>query len=295
MTRTGVIGLGDMGLGMARNLVGAGFDAYGYDLREERRRLFAESGGTGVGSLAELGRSVDIVFLMVLNGIQVLDILNGSDGLLTTMEPGSTVVVSATIKPREMEEAAALCEDAGLRLLDSPVSGGQSGAAAGTLSMMVAGPPGLLEEHRDVFAAVGGHVMKVGDRAGQGQTVKAILQAVIGTTFAGIFEALVLGEKAGVDGRVVREVLGASHVGSPLLRNTVELVQDRRFVGTGSNAATMHKDLTITMDLALQSGVTMFTTGAAMQLMQATLHSFPGEDNWAAVKVLERLAGVEEE
>ena len=295
MTRTGVIGLGDMGLGMARNLVGAGFDAYGYDLREERRHLFAESGGMAVGSVAELGRSVDIVFLMVLNGTQVLDILNGPDGLLATMEPGSTVVVSATIKPREVEAAAALCADAGLRLLDSPVSGGQSGAAAGTLSMMVAGPPGLLEEHRDVFAAVGGNVMKVGDRAGQGQTVKAVLQAVIGATFAGIFEALVLGERAGVDGRVVREVLEASHVGSPLLSNTIELVQDRRFVGTGSNAATMHKDLTITMDLALQSGVTMFATGAAMQLMQATLHSFPGEDNWAAVKVLERLAGVEED
>lgn len=295
MKRTGVIGLGDMGLGMARNLVAADFDAYGYDLREERRRMFAESGGTAVGSVAELGRSVDIVFLMVLNGIQVFDILNGPDGLLGTMEPGSTVVVSATIKPREVEEAAALCADAGLRLLDSPVSGGQAGAAAGTLSMMVAGPPGLLEEHRDVFAAVGGNVMKVGDRAGQGQTVKAVLQAVIGTTFAGIFEALVLGERAGVDGRVVREVLEASHVGSPLLSNTIELVQDRRFVGTGSNAATMHKDLTITMDLALQSGVTMFATGAAMQLMQATLHSFPGEDNWAAVKVLERLAGVEED
>lgn len=295
MKRTGVIGLGDMGLGMARNLVAADFDAYGYDLREERRRMFAESGGTAVGSVAELGRSVDIVFLMVLNGIQVFDILNGPDGLLGTMEPGSTVVVSATIKPREVEEAAALCADAGLRLLDSPVSGGQAGAATGTLSMMVAGPPGLLEEHRDVFAAVGGNVMKVGDRAGQGQTVKAVLQAVIGATFAGIFEALVLGERAGVDGRVVREVLEASHVGSPLLSNTVELVQSRRFVGTGSNAATMHKDLTITMDLALQSGVTMFATGAAMQLMQATLHSFPGEDNWAAVKVLERLAGVEED
>ena len=295
MTRTGVIGLGDMGLGMARNLVGAGFDAYGYDLREERRHLFAESGGMAAGSVAELGRSVDIVFLMVLNGTQVFDILNGPDGLLATMEPGSTVVVSATIRPREVEEAAALCADAGLRLLDSPVSGGQSGAATGTLSMMVAGPPGLLEEHRDVFAAVGGNVMKVGDRAGQGQTVKAVLQAVIGATFAGIFEALVLGERAGVEGRVVREVLEASHVGSPLLSNTIELVQDRRFVGTGSNAATMHKDLTITMDLALQSGVTMFTTGAAMQLMQATLHSFPGEDNWAAVKVLERLAGVEKD
>ena len=295
MTRTGVIGLGDMGLGMARNLLGAGFDAYGFDLREERRCLFAESGGMAVGSVAELGRSVDIVFLMVLNGAQVLGILNGPDGLLGSMALGSTVVVSATIKPREVEEAAALCEDAGLRLLDSPVSGGQSGAAAGTLSMMVAGPSSLLEEHRDVFAAVGGHVMKVGDRAGQGQTVKAVLQAVIGTTFAGIFEALVLGDRAGVDGRVVREVLEASHVGSPLLRNVVELVQDRRFVGTGSNAATIHKDLTITMDLALESGVTMFTTGAAMQLMQATLHSFPGEDNWAAVKVLERLAGVEEE
>ncbi len=294
MTRTGVIGLGNMGLGMACNLVAARFDTYGYDLSQERRRMFAEAGGNVVDSVAELGRTVDIVFLMVLHGSQVLEILQGADGLACAMEKGSTVVVSATIKPAELEEAAAICHDSSLHLLDSPVTGGQQGAQEGNLTMMVAGPASLLEEHANVFAAVGGNVMHVGVRPGQGQIVKAVHQAVIGTTFAGVFEALVLGKQAGVDDRVVREVLQSSKVGSPLIDNTVELVQARRFTGTGSNVATIHKDLTITMDLALQRGVSMFTTGAAMQLMQAALHSFPGEDNWAAVKVVERMAGMEE-
>lgn len=293
MKRVGVIGLGDMGMGLAQNLIRAGYPTAGFDLRAERLAMLNEAGGTAVESSRLVGEAADAVFVMVLNGAQMLAALQGPEGALAGLRKGSTVILSATVKPEEARQAAEVCAAAEIHMLDSPVSGGQSGAAAGTLSMMVAGPDALLAAHRGILEAVGERILHVGDQVGQGQTVKAALQAVIGTTFAGLFEALVLSAKAGVDGQVMQEVLEASMVSSNLMRNCIEKVRSRQFAGTGSNIATIHKDLTITLDLARREGAAMFTTAAAMELMQAGLSSFPGEDNWAVVKVLERIADTE--
>ncbi len=293
MKRVGVVGLGDMGLGMARNLHQAGFAVTGYDLRAERRQMLSDLGGHAVLSGRQAGAAADILFIMVLNGSQVLAVLQGDSGVLAGMQPGSTVVISATIKPAEARQAAAVCAAAGMQVLDSPVSGGQTGAESGTLAMMVAGDKALLAMHRDVFDAVGGRIMHVGVEVGQGQTVKAALQALIGTTFVAVFEALVLGRKAGVSGAIMEEVFGASHVASPLIMGCIEKVRGRQFTDTGSNMATIYKDLTITMDLARQEGASLFATAAAMELFQAGISSFPGEDNWAVVKLLEQIAGTE--
>ncbi len=293
MKRVGVIGLGDMGWGMARNLYRAGFAVTGFDLRAERRQMLSNLGGHAAQSGREAGAAADVLFVMVLNGRQVLDALQGDQGVLAGMKPGSTVVISATIKPAEARQVTEVCTAAGVRVLDSPVSGGQPGAASGTLAMMVAGDKTVLEAHRDVFDAVGGKIMHVGSEVGQGQTVKAALQALIGTTFIAVFEALVLGSKAGISGAVMEEVFGASHVGSPLIMGCIEKVRGRQFVDTGSNMATIYKDLTITMDLARQEGVSLFATSTAMELFQAGISSFPGEDNWAVVKLLEQIAGTE--
>lgn len=293
MKRAGVIGLGAMGLGLARNLHRAGFPVTGFDLRAERREMLEAFGGVAAATAQEVGTASDLVFIMVLNGAQTMEVLQGPEGVLAGLAAGSTVAVSATVKPVEVQAAAHLCQAAQVHILDSPVSGGQSGAEAGTLSMMVAGPPAVLEENRDFFAAVGDRIMHVGDRIGQGQTAKAALQALIGTTFAGVFEALVLGSKAGIEGHILEEVIGASHVSSALIQDCIRKVRARAFVDTGNNIATIHKDLTITMDLARREGVCMFATAAAMEIMQAGISTFPGEDNWAVVKWLERIAGTE--
>ena len=90
-------------------------------------------------SAAEVGRASDVIFIMVMNGQQIMDLLQGEDGLLAGMAPGGTVIITATIEPREMRAVAALLAGSGLGLLDSPVSGGRSGANAGTLTLMAAG------------------------------------------------------------------------------------------------------------------------------------------------------------
>lgn len=293
MKRTGVIGLGNMGLGMARNLLKAGFAVAGFDLRPERRALLTELGGAAKESSRAVGAAADMVFVMVLNGSQLLEVLDGRRGLLSGLQAGATVAVSATVKPNEVRQAARLCEAAQVRLLDCPVSGGQSGAEEGTLTLMVAGPPKLQAEHRDALDALGACILNVGETAGQGQTVKAALQALIGVTFAALFEALVLGSKAGVPGAVMQEVFGASHASSPLIRSCIEKIRARTFADTGSPIATIYKDLTISLDLARQTGASMFVTAAAMELMQAGIAVFPDEDNWAAIKLLERIADTE--
>ena len=291
MKRIGIVGLGNMGIGMARSLLAGGFEVSGFDLRPERRDMLRDLGGNDAASIVDVGKVADFVFVMVLNGSQVTEVVTGEGGLLTSLRPDATVAVCATIEPRTMRRIAAQATAAGARVIDCPVSGGKAGADDGTLTMMVSAEHAVYDEHLDVLQCVGERIFHVGEEPGVGQTVKASLQALIGTTFAGAFEALVLGSSAGVDGQVLYDVFAASGVRSPLLKTCMKHVLDRAFKNTGSHIGTMAKDLGITMDLARESGAAMFTTGAAAQVFRAGISLFPEEDNWACVKWLEEIAG----
>ncbi|TNF76467.1 MAG: NAD(P)-dependent oxidoreductase [Acidobacteria bacterium] len=293
MKRIGIIGLGSMGLAMAKNIIDSGFALAGFDVREESLRLLEAAGGEPAGSAAEVGADAEAVFVMVLNGRQVREVVAGENGLLETMKPGSTIIVTATIDPAEIEEIAALIAEKGIEVIDSPVSGGKGGAEAGTLTLMAAAKKEVFETNLEVLEAVGEKIFHVGEEIGMGQTVKASLQALIGATFTAIFESLVLGAKAGVKGEVMYEVFTASGVRSPLLENCAKLIMDRAFKDTGSQITTMYKDLGISMNMAKQNGVAMFTTSAAYELFQSGMSLFPEEDNWSIVKLLEQIAGTE--
>ena len=293
MKTIGVIGLGNMGIGMARNLLKSGFQVVGYDVKKERLRLLENLGGTPCASCAEVGEHADAVIVMVFNATQVKQVAFGEKGLNQAMSPGKTFIISSTIESEVAKEIGEKLQTRGLKVLDAPVTGGKSGAEEGILTIMVAGPKAVLEENADVFQAIAKKVVHVGEEIGQGQAVKAVLQAVVGATFGAIFEALVLGAKAGIPGKILYEVLADSVVGSPLLKNCARLILDRRFKDTGSHISTMYKDLGITLSVAKENRVPMFTTSAAFQLFQAGIAMFPDEDNWACVKVLESIAGTE--
>ncbi len=292
--RVGVIGLGDMGLGMARNLLAAGFTVTGLDLRPARAALLEAAGGKSAASAADLGRAADTVFIMVMNGQQVVGLLQGEDGLPAGMAPGGTVIVTATIEPREMREVAALLEGCGLRVIDSPVSGGRSGADSGTLTLMAAGDNAVFAAQQDVLQAVGQKIFHVGEEPGMGQTVKASLQAFIGLTFAAIFESLALGVSAGIPGQILFDVISNTAAGgTSFYRENAGLVLERRFVDTGSQIGTMTKDLGISMALGRETGAPLFATGAVYELFKAAIRRFPDEDNQSVVKILETVSGVE--
>ncbi|HAO65334.1 MAG TPA: dehydrogenase [Verrucomicrobiales bacterium] len=289
----GIIGLGDMGFSMARNILKAGYQLTGFDLREERLEMLEALGGKRASSPAEVGEVADAVFIMVMTGKQAESIVSGEDGLLKTMNPGKTILLTATIEPHEARSIGKTVAKKGVHLIDAPVSGGQNGAESGTLALMAAADKEVWDENLDLMKAVGENIFHVGEEIGIGQTVKASLQALIGCTFTAIFESLVLGSKAGVSGKVLYEVFSASGVSSPLFKNCAKLIMDRKFKDTGSQIGTMYKDLGITMDLARQNGVPMFTTAAAQQLFQSGISKFPEEDNWTITKVLEEIAGTE--
>jgi 3-hydroxyisobutyrate dehydrogenase-like beta-hydroxyacid dehydrogenase len=290
MKQVGVIGLGDMGSGLAKNLLAAGFEVRGLDLSESRMAAFEAMGGIPAATAAEIGAQSDAVFVMVMNGDQAKQVILG-DGLVSSMRPGGVVLLTATIHAAEAREIAAALSGSGLHLVDSPVSGGSGGAQGGTLTMMAAGSDAALEAARPALDAVSGTIHRVGTVPGMGQTVKACLQSLIGSIFSATFEASVLAAKSGVDAEVLYNVVSTSGAGCGVANTALANIIDGAFKGTGSHINTMHKDLTIAMDLAREQGVPLFTASMAMQLFQAGKTRHPDGDNWVVTRVLEEIVG----
>jgi 3-hydroxyisobutyrate dehydrogenase-like beta-hydroxyacid dehydrogenase len=292
MARVGVIGLGDMGSGLAKNLIAAGYETAGFDLSETRMATFTGQGGMPAESAAETGKGSIAVYVMVMNGDQAKSVILG-DGLASVMAPGSAVILTATIRADEARAIAAGLDGTGIHLIDSPVSGGFAGAQGGTLTMMAAAPAPVLEEFRPVMQAVSGTIHRVGSEPGMGQTVKACLQSLIGAQFSATFEAAVLAAKAGVSGQVLLDVFSTSGAGCGVVNNALQKIIDRQFAGTGSHINTMHKDLTISMGLGEELGVPLHTAAAAMQIFHAGRSKYPDGDNWACTRVIEEIVGAE--
>lgn len=293
MTVAGVVGLGDMGSGLAKNLMANGFETWGYDVAPRRLDAFAAAGGKAAADLGEVGFNADAVFVMVMTGAQARAVILGEGGLAATMKPGGIVLLTATIEPSEAREIGAALAGTAIRLVDSPVSGGFPGAQNGTLTMMAAAPEATLADARPVMEAVSASIHHVGTEPGMGQTVKACLQSLLGSIFSATFEAAALAAKAGVSGQVFHDVVTSSSGGCGVTRASLENIIDRKFEGTGSHIATMHKDLVIALGLARELGVPMHTASTAMQLFHAGKTKYPNGDNWVVTRVIEEIVGAE--
>lgn len=293
MKTVGMIGLGNMGMGMAKNLIKKGFPVKGFDVFAPKLDEFREAGGQPCANPAEVGNDADVVFVMVLNGQQALDVAFGENGLVQTMRPGSVYFLTSTIGlgyAKKLHEGLAA---KGIEMIDCAVSGGLPGAQNGTLTLMAAGKKPVYESCADVMDAIATNPNHVGEEPGQGQVVKACLQALVGAQYTAIFELMVMGCKAGVDPQVLQNVISTSVAGSKLFDICVPLIMDRKFKNTGSSLAVMSKDLNITMDLAREVGCAMPTVAIAREMVQAGFIRYPDEDNWAVTKILEDIAGAE--
>ncbi len=293
MKRAGVIGLGDMGSGLAKNLIGSGFETTGLDISPVRMDAFEDMGGLAARSAGQVGANADAVFVMVMNGDQAKAVILGKDGVAASMPPGGAVILTATIKPREAREIGEALEETDVHLIDSPVSGGFPGAQAGTLTLMASAPNAVLDTFEPYMRAISADIHRVGTEPGMGQTVKACLQTLIGSIFSATFEASVLAAKAGVEGETLLEVFSTSAAGCACGTTALEAIIDRKFENSGSGIGTMHKDLTISLDLAEELEVPMYMAATAMQIFHAGKSRFPDGDNWACTKVIEDIVGVE--
>lgn len=291
--KTGIVGIGDMGSGLAKNLLAHGFEVSGIDLKPDRMAAFEHMGGRAVSSVAEVGKAADVVFVMVMTGQEARDVILGSGGLAANLPQGGAIMLSATIKPHEARQIGKEMVKSGVHLVDTPVSGGYPGAQSGTLTLMAAAPDSVLDDFAPVMQAVSSNIHRVGTAPGEGQTVKACLQSLIGAQFSATFEAAALAAKAGVPGQVLLDVFSTSSAGCGVVNNALEKIIDRQFQGTGSHINTMHKDLTISMNLGEKLGVPLHTAAAAMQLFHAGRSKYPDGDNWACTRVIEEIVGAE--
>jgi putative dehydrogenase len=218
MTTVGFIGLGSMGLPMAKNLAARGFAVRGFDVRPAAVESLAQAGGTRASSVADASTGADVLALMVVNAAQA-DAVLFAEGALAALRENGIVVLMATCPPHAVETIAARVREAGRRCVDAPVSGGVVGATGATLTIMAAAPRDTFDAAKPVLAALGDKIFHVGERPGQGALVKTVNQLLCGVHIAVAAEALSLAAKVGIDLHVVLDILGGSSASSWMLKD----------------------------------------------------------------------------
>lgn len=287
----GFIGLGIMGRPMAHNVLRAGFPLVVYDLQPEPVDDLAAAGARAADSPAALAQQVEVVLLCLPDSPDVQAALCGPQGVLAGARPGQIVVDMSTISPVVARELAATAAAQGVTLLDAPVSGGQVGAAQGTLSIMVGGDAAAFAQVRPVLAAMGKTILHIG-ASGAGQVTKACNQIVIAVTIEAVAEAMVLAAKAGVDPAQVRQALLGGYAYSRVLEGHGERFLARNFA-PGFRTRLQYKDLNIAMDAGRAYAAPLPATALVHQLYGALMARGGAEqDHSALVTLLEELAGI---
>lgn len=290
--RLGFIGLGLMGRPMAHNLLKAGFPLTVYSRSPAPVEELAAAGAHAARSPREVAAAADVVITMLPDAPDVEAVLFGPNGVIEAARPGLIVVDMSTVSPVATRRMAARLGEAGLAMLDAPVSGGTVGAEAGTLSIMVGGDEATFERCRPIFETLGKRITYMGP-SGAGQLTKACNQIMTAGIYAVMSEALVLAAKGGLDPARVVEVLssGAARCWALEVRAPKLL---RRDLAPGFKASLQYKDLNIVAEAARALGVPMPVTGVVRELYHAMIVAGDGDlDNSALITVLERLAGTE--
>jgi 3-hydroxyisobutyrate dehydrogenase len=289
----GFIGLGAMGDGMTRRLLGAGFQVRGYDLDAGRVARLREAGGQGVGSPAEAAEGMDLLVVVVFTADQAEEVLFGEHGAAAALAPGATVAMHTTMAPGRAQALEARLAQTNHLLLDAPVTGGVMGADAGTLTFIVSGPEAAMEAARPAFEAMGRKIAWCGDRAGPGSTVKMINQLLCGIHVAATAEGIALATRAGADPNVVFDVIRSGAANSFVWENRVPTILEGDYTPRGI-VDLFTKDL----DIVLQAGKALsfplpMTASAQQQFLAAASLGHGRADDSAVVKIYEQLGGVD--
>jgi 2-hydroxy-3-oxopropionate reductase len=287
--RIGFIGLGIMGKPMARNLMKAGYDLIVHNRSRAAVEEIAGEGAIPASNPREVAEQSKIVITMLPDSPDVRDVVFGENGLLEAMGDGSLLIDMSTISPVTTLEVVEALRAKGAHALDAPVSGGDKGAIAATLSIMVGGDAADFERAKPIFEALGKTIVHVG-AAGAGQTVKACNQIVVALTFEAVSEALVLGSKAGVDPHKIVQVLSGGLAGNKVLELRGESMIAHNFQ-PGFRINLHRKDLGIALDAGKSYNVALPATAQVNQMFTAMVASGFGDlDHSALLKHIEALA-----
>jgi len=290
--KVGFIGLGIMGRPMALNVLKSGHAVTVWARRAESMQPLLDAGATGAGSPADVAAAVDVVISMVADAPDVREVMLGERGVGKGAKPGLIAIDMSTILPAAARTIALDLDAYRVDFLDAPVSGGEVGAIAGSLSIMVGGSVAAFEKAKPVLESMGKNIVHIGD-SGAGQVAKAANQIMTGVGILTVAEALNFAAKNGVDPAKVREALLGGFAYSKILENHGQRMLDRNFK-PGFKSWMHQKDMNIVLQSAHELGLCLPATAAAAQMINAMVGCGMGEeDTLAVLKLLERLSGSE--
>jgi 3-hydroxyisobutyrate dehydrogenase len=287
--RVGFIGVGNMGTPMAVNLAKAGYSVLAYDVMPKGVQQVVAAGGRAASSLAQVASESDVVVSMLPSPTEVEQVVYGPDGLLDQLRPGQTLIDMSTIDPTVTRKVAADLALRNVTMLDAPVSGSTEGAQAGTLTIMVGGDPALLERYKPLLATMGKKIVHCGD-IGSGETVKLCNNLIAGISMVAIAESYALAERAGVDPKILFDVVssstghGAVHASRPLFPGIgPEAPVDHDFE-PGFMVDLIYKDLGLAIAAGRRYGVPLQLVATAQQIFGAASALGYGRKDLSAVK-----------
>jgi 2-hydroxy-3-oxopropionate reductase len=289
--RIGFIGLGIMGVPMAGHLIAAGHQLVVYDVRRIPPELGAK-GATICASSKEVAAASEIVIIMVPDTPDVEAVLFGKNGVAEGLAPGKIVVDMSSISPIETKTFAKRINERGCEYLDAPVSGGEVGAKAASLTIMVGGAQATFDKVKPLFELMGKNVTLVGGN-GDGQTTKVANQIIVALTIEAVGEALLFASRAGADPAKVRAALMGGFASSRILEVHGERMIKRNFE-PGFRIELHQKDLNLALSGARALHLSLPNTATCQELFNsAAAHGGATWDHSGMVKVLESLAGHE--
>jgi 3-hydroxyisobutyrate dehydrogenase-like beta-hydroxyacid dehydrogenase len=280
-----VIGVGAMGLGVARSLVRAGFTTYARDIRPEAEAAAAALGAHVVPSAAALAREAQVVVVLVVDAPQVDEVLFGADGVTRVGRRDGLVMLCSTVDPGFVESVGERLAPHGIALVDAPVSGGPARAHEGTLSLMAGGTRTALERCASVMHAMASRVFEVGG-IGDGARMKLCNNLLAGVNLAAAAEALALAKRVGLDPRLAADVIAASSGASWILSDRLARAFTGDLASPHAAARILAKDVTLAAALARRTGVAAPLTEDARRAFEAVVAAGHGEEDDAVLLAL---------
>jgi 2-hydroxy-3-oxopropionate reductase len=292
MAKIGFIGLGIMGKPMALNLLKAGHELIVHDIVPARVDELVKAGAKEGSSGKEVAAKSEIVITMLPNSPHVREAVLGPNGVLDGAKRGTILIDMSSISPLASREIAAKAQEKGVAMLDAPVSGGEPKAVAGTLAIMVGGPEDVFEKIKDILAAMGSSVTRVGD-IGSGNVAKLANQIIVALNIAAMSEAMVLATKAGVDPEKVFQAIRGGLAGSAVLEAKMPLALKGNFK-PGFRIELHIKDMANALDTAHELGVPVPLSSVVMEVLQALkADGKAGNDHGGIIQFYEQLAKVQ--
>lgn len=292
-TGVGVIGLGQMGAPMARRLLEAGYTVTVHDVNEAAAEALRAAGARVATSVGEVAGTAEVVLLSLPSPQIVYEVVAGPEGLCATGGPAGVIDLSTTGLTVSQRVGQALAE-AGIDFIDAPVSGGARGAAGGTLSVMVAAPQPVFDRYRHLFDPLARRVFYIGDSPGQAQVMKLVNNMISAGAMVATTEGIVLGAKAGLDLKLMLDVLNASTGRNSHTEDKFPNYVLPRTFDFGFTIGLLRKDVQLGLEMAKSLDVPVMVSALAQQVWGiAEAEGGPSRDMTSLIQSYENWTGIQ--